>query len=217
MYLGFREFVYFVAIHNRVLDITNFDFLLISLKRKYQFHKTNKTIAVVWLLPKQKPMDLVEHIRLDLYTKVFTCWDALWDMQQTYLTFLGWYLFHSFTLRCKKCRVLYSISVIFSDKKESSLFWWGARLYLLPELLHYDVNQLHLEFPGFVHGAQIGSSHTVGHYKPPEITTSKYNKYTTTAPKPQILTLLLIGRTKNNSFFTPPLHKYMYLSIDFLW
>lgn len=47
LYLGFREFVYFVAIHNRVLDITNFDFLLISLKRKYQFHKTNKTIAVV--------------------------------------------------------------------------------------------------------------------------------------------------------------------------
>lgn len=69
MYLGFREFVYFVAIHNRVLDITNFDFLLISLKRKYQFHKTNKTIAVVRLLPKQKTMDLVEH----LYTNVFTC------------------------------------------------------------------------------------------------------------------------------------------------
>lgn len=42
IYLGFRKFVYFVAIHDRVLDITNFDFLLISLKRKYQFHKTTK-------------------------------------------------------------------------------------------------------------------------------------------------------------------------------
>lgn len=129
MYLGFREFVYFVAIHNRVLDITNFDFLLISLKRKYQFHKTNKTIAVVWLLPKQKqkPMDLVEHIRLDLYTKVFTCWDALWDMQQTYLTFLGWYLFHSFTLRCKKYSLKYCIVLLSFLTKKNAVFSGEAR------------------------------------------------------------------------------------------
>ena len=35
--------------------------------------------------------------------------------------------------------------------------------YLLPELLHDDINKLLLNAPRLVHGAQVRRSHTVGH------------------------------------------------------
>ena len=36
---------------------------------------------------------------------------------------------------------------------------------LNPELLHDDVDQLHLQLPRFVHGAQVAGGHAVGHQK----------------------------------------------------
>ena len=35
--------------------------------------------------------------------------------------------------------------------------------YLLPKLFHYDINQLQLEVPFLVHGAQVGRSHACRH------------------------------------------------------